>query len=175
MGCIAAYPIQPGRIAKVSNKIDPGKNIPESCFGRLRGMKEIQLPELARGGFDKFFLKPIFRLVLRIIVPRQATVCDLGAIIVEGPAPVRRGGIGRVLRHRAYWWWAGTNLDRLIHSALQGGPSPWTSPKRSNSRVQRRRARSVSQLFAKVELEHPKRTTPRFWWIWGRESPCSNA
>jgi hypothetical protein len=58
MGCIAAYPIQPGRIAKVSNKIDPGKNISESCFGRLRGMKEIQLSELARGCFDKFCLKP---------------------------------------------------------------------------------------------------------------------
>lgn len=32
---------------------------------------------------------------------RQETVGDLGAIIVEGPAPVRRGGIGRILRHRA--------------------------------------------------------------------------
>ena len=57
------------------------------------------------------------------------TGCDLGAIIAQGPAPVRRGGVGRILRHRAYWWWAGTNLDRPHHSALQGGPSPRTFPK----------------------------------------------
>lgn len=75
-----------------------------------------------------FFSKPANYKELRFFPARTLTGCDLDVIIGQGPAPVRRGRVGRILRHRADWWWAGTNLDRLHHSALQGGPSPRTFP-----------------------------------------------